>query len=132
MLDFRSESEDSVSSQTEAQRILRELVAPPSPGESVKSLIRRAARYAGLEFRRAKSLWYGEARAILAEELDHLRQAAAGRTVKQREKAWVNEEHGRAELRDVLDRLERIETALVSLGQNPVRSVEDRPSIQRD
>jgi hypothetical protein len=62
-----------VSVKAEAASLLREMVAPPAPGESVKALIGRAARASGLSFIRAKKLWYGEAQTILAEEMDALR-----------------------------------------------------------
>lgn len=103
--------EQSVSVEFEASSLLRDLVAPPYPGESVKALIGRAARRSGLTFIRAKKLWYGEVRdnAIRAEEMDALRRAAR---VKQDEA-----ESGLiGELRELRARLARLETRLAQDG----------------
>ena len=132
MLDIRSESEDSVSSQAEAGALLREIVSPPAPGESVKALIGRAARHSGLTFTRARKLWYGEARSILAHELDHLRQTARARKAKQREEAKADEDRGWAELRDVIERLDRIERSLSSVIENRLRPMGDQTGAQGD
>jgi hypothetical protein len=61
----------------EMSGIVREASQPCAPGESVKALIRRAAIRLGLPHRRARALWYAEARAIRAEEADRLRAAQA-------------------------------------------------------
>jgi len=60
----------------EASSLMRLLAEPGSPGESVKSAIRRAARRAGIDTGLGKRLWYGEARRIDADTMDRLRIAA--------------------------------------------------------
>ncbi len=60
---------------TEMQAILRLAAEPASPGESVKVAINRAARRLQLGYRRARAIWYEEARMITAAEADHLRTA---------------------------------------------------------
>lgn len=64
-----------MSASIEARELVRQIVEPCRAGESVKALIRRAARVTGLSFGRVRSFWYGQARAIRAEEIDKLRQA---------------------------------------------------------
>jgi hypothetical protein len=68
-----------MSATVEAARLLQLLAAPATPGESVKSAIRRAARRAGMPAGLAKRLWYGEARRIDADTMDLLRDRAAAR-----------------------------------------------------
>ena len=58
---------------------LRRLAEPISAGDRVKAQIARAARKAGLSFTRATDLWYGNARAIRAEELEAIRNAQVKR-----------------------------------------------------
>lgn len=53
----------------------------------MKALIVRAARRVGFGFERAKSLWYGEARRVDAEEMDTLRAVAAARAARQEAEA---------------------------------------------
>lgn len=69
----------SVSVNLKAATLLRDLVAPPAPGESVKAQIGRAARRAGLSFERSRKIWYGEAQKILAEEWIALQEAVRRR-----------------------------------------------------
>lgn len=107
--DKSSQREESVVSvESEASRLLRAIVSPPLPGESVKALIGRAARRAGLMFNRARKLWYGEALAILAVEMDALRAAAQGKQEAERER----ENALRSECREILERVGRIEALL--------------------
>lgn len=68
-----------MSASVEACQILRGLSEPATAGESIKGAIWRASRLAGISAVRAKAIWYGEARAIRAEEMDSLRQAAKKR-----------------------------------------------------
>ena len=76
-----------VSIEAEAQDLLRELAAPAVPGERVAAAINRAyakLRVDDFSFSRVTKLWYGNARAILAVEMDRLRaKAAEVRDVKQ-------------------------------------------------
>lgn len=60
----------------EAQKLLREYIAPPVAGESMKVRIARAARCVGFTYTRTGTLWYGNARRVDGEELDMLRAAA--------------------------------------------------------
>ena len=77
-LDSRSKDADMSSTiSTEMQAILRMAAEPASPGESVKAAINRAARRLQLGYRRARAIWYEEARIITAEEADRLRAARA-------------------------------------------------------
>lgn len=110
MSDKSSEESDSVSVEAEASGLLRTLAAPAIPGERVAAAIGRAGRRAGLTFGRAKGLWYGEARAILAEEMDRLR-ARASMARKEQTNA------DRAGYRDLIQRLDALE-----LGLSDVRS----------
>ena len=57
----------------EARLIVREAAEPASPGDSVKSAIRRAARRLGLTAARAHGHWYGRVRWVPAHEMDALR-----------------------------------------------------------
>ena len=101
-----SPSEDiSMSVELEASSILRGLAEPVSAGESIKALINRAARKAGMTTSRTRKIWYGEAKAILAQEMDALRKAAAKRQEER--------EHGaRTEFRELSERIARIEAAM--------------------
>src|SRR5574340_852005 len=57
----------------EMQSIVREAAVPAIPGETVKAAIGRAARRLQLGFGRARRYWYGEVRAVPAQEADRLR-----------------------------------------------------------
>lgn len=59
---------------TIASDLLKRAAMPARPGELVVHQIKRAARKVGLTYARAKSIWYGEARAIRAHEIDALRK----------------------------------------------------------
>ena len=85
----RSENERVVfmSAVAEAVSLLRTIAAPRAADDSVKALIVRAARRVGFGFERAKSLWYGEARWVDAEEMDTLRAVAAARAARQEAEA---------------------------------------------
>lgn len=59
----------------EMRGIVRRAAEPARPGESVKAAIGRAARVLALDWGRARSLWYGDARvAVRADEADRLRR----------------------------------------------------------
>lgn len=64
-----------MSVESEASSLLRTLASPAIPGERVAGAIARAAHRGGLTFQRARSVWYEEARAILAVEMDRIRDA---------------------------------------------------------
>lgn len=61
---------------TVASDLLRRAATPVRPGELIAHQIRRAARKVGITESRAKSIWYREARAIRAHEIDALRKTA--------------------------------------------------------
>jgi hypothetical protein len=63
--------------QAECAAHVRALAGPRGPDDSIKALIRRAARASGLGHRRVKAFWYGEAHAIRADEADLLRAKRA-------------------------------------------------------
>ena len=107
-----------MSVESEASSLLRAIVAPPFPGESVKALIGRAARKGGLTFIRARKLWYREARAILASEMDALRAAR-----RQREEEIALS----GQYRDIIQRLSDIEARLDAEGANAARGMVDSP-----
>ena len=65
-----------MSSIAEASDLIRRAAEPRPVGDSVKAAISRAARKLGLTFSRAKSIWYGEAHRIDANEMDALRKQA--------------------------------------------------------
>ena len=123
--DFSSQSGESrvsmsVSVRAEASSLLRALVAPPAPGESVKALIARGARRAGLSFERARKLWYQEAGRILADEMDALRAAARRRCGEANELARKSQDLG--------DSLDRIDAELAHLrARLASRSAADPP-----
>jgi hypothetical protein len=77
--DSSSENKDFVVSvEVEASDLLHQLAGVPAfGGGNVKAAIRHAAIRSGLSFNRVRKLWYGEARAILATEMDQLRAKAA-------------------------------------------------------
>ena len=68
-----------MSASVEASNLMRAIAEPAPAGVHIEALIRNVARKVGLSFRRAKAIWYGEARLILAEEMDALRAAASAR-----------------------------------------------------
>ena len=80
-------NEKIMSVQCEASNLLREIVSPREPGESVKALWLRASRKTGISFSRITKLWYGLPARIDAYEMDTLRRAAAARKGNGKEKA---------------------------------------------
>jgi hypothetical protein len=108
-----------VSVKAEAASLLREICAPPAPGESVKALIGRAARASGLTFIRAKKLWYGEAANVLAEEWIALQQTARRRC--------GDTDAVRSESQALGASLERIEAELARLRLRLDGASPDRP-----
>ena len=79
---------------------LRRLAEPVHAGDSVKALIGRAARRAGLAYSRCYECWYGRAR-VRAEELERVRQL-----LRAGEREAINDEV--AELRARIARLEEM------------------------
>jgi hypothetical protein len=64
------------SSIDEAQALVRQCAEPRPAGDLVKSAIRRAAQLLDMPFARTRDIWYGDARRVDADEMDHLRRAA--------------------------------------------------------
>lgn len=64
---------------TEARDILLLLAGKQQIGTRLKTVWPSLASLTGISARRVKAIWYREARAILAEEIDRLRSAAARR-----------------------------------------------------
>ena len=110
--DKASERSD-MSTSVEAQGLIRSCAEPVRAGESVKALIRKAARKTGLSFGRARSLWYAEARVVRADEMDALRRAANSMRAV---------ENGRAEDADLRSMLAEISRRLDSIEQSLARS----------
>lgn len=73
----------------EAQNLLRNFIAPPIAGESMKVRVARAARYVGFTYSRTFTLWYKNARRVEAEEIELLRAAAVKRAAQKAEKTNV-------------------------------------------
>ena len=82
---------------SEASRLVRQWAGRRDSSDSVKGLIRRAARRLGFSYSRTRSLYYREARRIDAREIDRLRRAGKA------EAANVL-----AELQAIVDRAEAI------------------------
>lgn len=62
---------------------VRVLAGPRGPDDSIKALIRRAARVCGLTPGQVKRLWYGEWKTIPAEVADRLRERRAAAEARQ-------------------------------------------------
>jgi hypothetical protein len=102
----------------EAVALLKEIAQPAVPGESVKAVIARAARRIGFSYGRTNGVWYRLVR-IDAEEMDHMRAVRAARISQGDRKQKEKIENSRiVEYRDIIERLDRIERALVSIAQD--------------
>lgn len=64
-----------MSSAVEARSLIEAIVGPVTIGTKLKTVLPYVAELAGLTPRRVRGLWSGEAKAILAEEMDALRRA---------------------------------------------------------
>ena len=92
-----------MSAALEAQRLLKEEIAPPIAGESMKVRIARAARRAGLTYARAHKFWYANGK-VTGDELTALRAAAS------RENVHV--EVGSKARRDIRDEMRELQEQL--------------------
>lgn len=90
-----------MSAATEMALLVKHASKPSVAGESVKAKIARAARVLGFDRGRVKRLWYGEARVITADEMDHAR-----RTVRARQQDLEGLHNDLATAHDYLSRLE--------------------------
>jgi hypothetical protein len=61
----------------EASALVKEVAGPRLLGDNTKSLLARAARRLGFTYTRTRSIYYGEARIIRAEEWIRLNEEAA-------------------------------------------------------
>lgn len=80
---------------------LRRIAEPVQAGESIKGLIGRAARRAGMSYSRAFECWYGRAK-VRAEEMDRVRGL-----LQAKEQEAIN-----AEIVELRQRLARLEEQL--------------------
>ena len=62
--------------QAELHRIIEAAVRPINMGETVTTLLRRAAIRLGMSYQRVRGIWYGNARLISAGEIDQMRAVA--------------------------------------------------------
>ena len=88
------------------------------PTESIKAMLRRIARAAGLPPARIKALWYGEARRIDWAEGEALRQSAELIAAKRRERIEDNDlqiQRTRDEIAEIEDRRRSRRNALVDV-----------------
>ncbi len=94
---LNTQREKAMNASTESYRLLREIAGMPvTPvGDAIQRVVSRLAPHVHMSVSRAKSVWYGEARLIRAEEIDALRLAAA----EQRRKL----EAGRAQVRHIAE-----------------------------
>ena len=118
MSDKSSEESDFVSVEVEASSHMRTLALPAVPGERVAAAIARAARRAGLSFSRARAIWYGEARALLATEMDQLRAAAA-------RFAEGQAQHARREIAELGTELDQLERRIAETRAKIARAMAD-------
>lgn len=90
-----------MSSAAEISMLVREVADLTAPSQNWKDRVSAAARALGLPFGRVKSLYYGEARRVDAEEMDSAR--AAARELREQARidrenshlAWLESEIGR-------------------------------------
>jgi hypothetical protein len=97
--------------EAEASSLLKGLALPAIPGEPVKAAMRRASWRSGLSYWRVYRLWH-KTTTVRAEELEALRRKAAADAAQQ------EEDHAaarRREIREVLERLERIEAFMARM-----------------
>ena len=87
--------------------------------QSVKGRIRRASRLTGLSFSRVRSLWYGEARSILAHEADLIRARAGTQARTHAREARRDEDGIKTELALLRRQVSRIEEKLHDQLEKP-------------
>lgn len=114
----KSSGDEEMSASCEAAELVRRCAEPALPGESVKLLIRRAARRTGISASRVKAIWYREAASILAPEMDRLRELSSVRR--------KSDDEARSEYRALADRLERIEAFMAKMDSRMESGSDDR------
>ena len=87
----RLENANMTTAECEAKMILRDLRRGAPGGEYLAVFFARVARRLGISERRVRAFWNGEARQVLAGEMDRLRALAAERAAKQ--EAAARHEH---------------------------------------
>lgn len=87
------------------------LAGPRRDGDTRESLIARAARRAGISFRQAKSLYYGETRDPRASVVERVRAALAAHSSQ-------SEANARAELAAIKDRIASLTAQLDAMDQD--------------
>ena len=101
----------------EMQQAIRELAGPRSFGDTRESWLNRAARRAGISFRRAKAFHYGEVKNPRVQDVEKVRNAVHS-TPQRRTGAHTDE---LTELRARLERLEAL-VAEARLQRGPPRA----------
>lgn len=114
-------SKDSEMVTVDASAMVREVAGPRLLGDNTKALLARAARRLGFSYQRTRSIYYGEARIIRAEEWIRLNQEAQAL----RESAKARQEA----LHD-LDLLARAASARIGEVAGPAR-VEGHATIEQ-
>lgn len=94
-----------MSATAEAHGLISQIAFGLPPQASIQEMLALVARRTGLGARRLRGIWNNEARAIKAEELDALREAAACR----------REEQDRHEYRSLADRLAFLEDRMAQI-----------------
>lgn len=74
---MRSAFSPKSSAMTAVRALIMEIAGPLPMGSRVKTALGRVAAATGLSERRVRAFWNGEARTVLAAEMDSLRRAAA-------------------------------------------------------
>lgn len=74
---------------TEMMETVKFLAEPRAMDDSVKAMIRKVARIAGMPTGRIKKFWYGEVLVVPAHEADHLRALRADATRARRERLEI-------------------------------------------
>jgi hypothetical protein len=97
---------------TEARDKIRLIAMPILPGENIKAQWRKVSRKTGLNSRRVRSLWYGQANTIHGHELDTIRNFASA------EKTVGNVVEVSAEIiKEITDIRERLDRLMAMLGE---------------
>lgn len=104
-----------MSAVVEARHLIADIAGPMPAGAQIQEMLTLVARRTGLGVRRLRGIWNSEARAIRAEELDALREAATSR----------REEQDRHEYRSIVKRLAFLENRLAEIDPGFPRPMAD-------
>lgn len=72
-----------MSAVVEARHLISDIAGPLPAGTQIQEMLTRVARVTGMGQRRLRGIWNSEARALRAEELDALREAARRRRAQE-------------------------------------------------